>query len=149
MRSYTTRGIQGRVWGMSDGIRSLKPVRAIVTNRLQSILAAAADRRSLREVAMDHATMYFGRVAHVIRKAHPLTARLLTRYYLHAFGHVYPGSLPPAFTKRHRPEDPSGMWLDLSTFSTPTTVNRHGSEYTFPSSHAANSWCALYDRYAA
>lgn len=146
---YRTRAVAGRVWGMSDAIRDLRPPRAVVTNRLALILEGAAARRRLRRVTSDRATIYFGSVHRALAAAHKPTARLVTRHYLFSFGHVYPKAVGPAFTRYHRLQDPRSMWLDLEAFTTPTRIVHDGIPFEFPTSHAAHHFTAAAAKYAA
>lgn len=146
---YRTRGIAGRCWGMSDRMRDLRPPRAIVTHRLQSILEDAVDRGELRRIDRDHATLYFGPVHRILQRHHKPAARLINRHYLHCLEHMYPGTLPAIFTTRHRPQDPSPLWIDLTTFTTYATVIIDGTQVIQPSTQRARSIQLHHEAYAA
>lgn len=117
IRTYYTRPISGRVWGMSDSLREIREPRAMASYRLINALEIATDSGELRRVDQDHATMYFGKVSVVLGRAHAGMWDLIKRYYLNVFGYLYPAQLPPEYVKRWPLEDPRDLWIDLENFA--------------------------------
>lgn len=120
--TYFTRPITGRVWGMSDALRSIREPRAEASYRLVIALEQAKEAGILRRVDQDHATMYFGPVALVIGRAHRGMWQLIKDYYINIFGHLYPAQLPAQYLQDHALQDPTNLWLDLQHFATYTRI---------------------------
>lgn len=116
--TYFTRPITGRVWGMSDALRSIREPRAEASYRLIKALEDAKNAGVLRRVDQDHATLYFGPVALVIGRAHRGMWQLVKDYYINVFGFLYPAQLPPWYVQRKPLQDPVNLWLDLQHFAT-------------------------------
>lgn len=116
--TYYTRPITGRVWGMSDALRSIREPRAEASYRLIRALEQAKDNGVLRRIDQEHATLYFGPVALVIGRAHRGMWQLIKDYYINVFGFLYPAQLPPWYVKSKPLQDPVNMWLDLEHFAT-------------------------------
>lgn len=112
-RTYTTRPIDGRVWGMSDSLRVIREPRAIANPRLLRTLKAASDGGTLRRIDKEHVSMFFGPVHQVLRSNHVNTARLFMHYYVQIFGHLYPDQLPAEILKRRPLRSIVNLWLDL------------------------------------
>lgn len=109
---YLTRPISGRVWGMSDSLRGLTEPKAPATRELLQVLKDATATGLLREVATEHATMYFGPVSVVLGRSSPAAWATVKEYYLQVFGALYPGQLPPEHLEKYPPKDPIGLWID-------------------------------------
>lgn len=140
VHTYVTRPISGRVWGMSDGLRSIREPRAEADIRLIHVLERGRLAGTLRRVDTDHATLYFGDIAGVLSRHHPQLLRWLKRYYMHVFAWLYPGQLPIHYLTARPPLSPVNLWLDLSSLSF-----LHRKVYTtdspgFPSFQALASW---------
>lgn len=116
--TYYTRPITGRVWGMSDALRSIREPRAEASFRLIRALEEAKANGVLRRIDQDHATLYFGPVAVVIGRAHRGMWQLIKDYYINVFGYLYPAQLPPWYVKNKPLQDPVNLWLDLEHFAT-------------------------------
>lgn len=109
--TYTTRPIQGRVWGMSDGMRVCREPRAHVDLPLAHALERGRQSKLLRRIDTEHATLFFGNVAAVLQRYVPRLLKLVKRYYMQVFGWLYPGQLPPAYVRARPPMSPVNLWL--------------------------------------
>lgn len=113
IQTYTTRPIEGRVWGMSDTLRGIREPRAEATVSMVTALEKAKDQGLLRRVDMEHATMYFGPVGLVLSRSAPSAWKLVQEYYLQVFRHLYPAQLPEEYARSHVAMDPINLWLDF------------------------------------
>lgn len=118
--TYYTRPITGRVWGMSDALRSIREPRAEASYRLITALEKAKEAGVLRRIDQDHATLYFGPVALVIGRAHRGMWQLIKDYYINVFGYLYPAQLPPEYVRGKPLQNPVNLWLDLEHFASYT-----------------------------
>lgn len=118
IRTYYTRPIEGRVWGMADALRAIREPRAEASYRLIKALEDAKESGLLRRVDQEHATMYFGPVSLVIGRAHRGMWQLIKDYYINVFGYLYPAQLPKQYLADHALEDPVDLWIDLEHFAT-------------------------------
>lgn len=116
-RSYVTRPIEGRVWGMSDKLREVQEPKIEVTPDLVLALEEAAQAGDLKRIDLDHATVYAGRVYTALGRANPGFWALLNDYHIQVFAWLYPKQIPPDYKWRKGIFDPRGLWLDLSTMS--------------------------------
>lgn len=114
---YITRAIDGRVWGMSDALRSIREPRAQASVRLITALEDGRQRHSVRRVDTDHATMYFGDVSLTISRAHRGMWNVIREYYINIFAYLYPAQLPPEYARDRTLFDPSNTWIDLQEFA--------------------------------
>lgn len=114
---YTARAIDGRVWGMSDALRSIREPRAQASVRLVVALEEARGKGLLRRVDNDHATMYFGDVALVLGRAHPGMWQLITSHYVNVFAHLYPDQLPEEYARGRTFFEVADLWMDLQEFA--------------------------------
>lgn len=112
-QQYTSRPITGRVWGMADALRPIREPKARASLAMITSLDEATDRRELRKVETEHATMYFGKVSLVLGRSAPAAWATVKEYYLQVFGHLYPAQLPEEYVRAHPPMDPVGLWVDL------------------------------------
>lgn len=117
IETYTARAIEGRVWGMSDSLRSIREPRAKASVRLIVALEDARDRGLLRRVDNDHATMYFGDVSLAIGRAHPGMWQLITSHYINVFAYLYQDQLPPEYVRGRTFFEPQDLWCDLQEFA--------------------------------
>lgn len=117
IETYTARAIEGRVWGMSDALRSIREPRAKASVRLVVALEGAREAGTLRRVDNDHATMYFGDVSLAIGRAHPGMWQLITQHYVNTFAYLYPSQLPPEYVRGRTFMDPTNLWMDLQDFA--------------------------------
>lgn len=115
-KTYYTRPITGRVWGMSDGLRTIREPKARASTALIMSLEDACDAGIMKRIDQEHATMYFGKVGVVLGRSHPGAWAVIKEYYLQIFGHLYKDQLPPEHVKRYPPMDPEGLWIDLTNF---------------------------------
>lgn len=112
IRTYTTRAITGRVWGMSDKVREVSDPKCDVSLPMLQALEAAKDAGRVKRVDLERATVYFGKVASVLGQRDPGLWKLIEGYYLHVFGWLYPGQLPDHYKAANPPMDPRGLWID-------------------------------------
>lgn len=112
-RIYTTRPIEGRVWGMSDSLRVIREPRCVADKDLLKVLKAASDTGQLRRIEKERATMYFGPIERVLRQRDRERARLFVGYYVQIFGHLYPSQLPAEVIARRPLHNVEGLWIDL------------------------------------
>lgn len=115
--TFETRAIEGRVWGMSDGLREIREPRAEASTRLVHALQSAADRGQLRRVDTEHSTMFFGNVAVVLGRAHAGMWKVIRAYYVNVFANLYPLQLPAQYARDNPPLDPLNLWVDLQEFA--------------------------------
>lgn len=132
--TYEARAIDGRCWGMSDGLRSIREPRALASVRLITALEEARSRDTLRRVDMDHATLYFGDVALTLGRAHPGMWQLIKTYYIQVFAFLYPDQLPPEYSRGRSFLHPSDLWIDLQEFALyhrePPVIDQDEAEQT-------------------
>lgn len=115
--TYEARAIDGRCWGMSDGLRTIREPRAIASVRLITALEQAREQDKVRRFDNDHATMYFGDIALTLGRAHPGMWHTIKNYYVHVFAHLYPDQLPPEYKRGRAYYDPANLWIDLQEFA--------------------------------
>lgn len=113
IKTYETRPIEGRVWGMSDTLREIREPRAEATVEMVTAFEKAKDQGLLRRLDLEHATMYFGPVGLVLSRSSPSAWKLMKEYYLQVFGHLYPQQLPQDYVRDHPPQDPRNLWIDF------------------------------------
>lgn len=117
IEEYTARPIDGRVWGMSDSLRSIREPRAQASVRLVTALEKARGEGKLRRVDNDHATMYFGDVSLVLGRDHPGMWQLIKSHYVNVFAHLYQDQLPKDYVRGRTFFDPADLWMDLQDFA--------------------------------
>ena len=115
--TYTARAIDGRVWGMSDSLRSIREPRAHASVRLITALEEARGKDQLRRVDTDHSTMFFGDVSLVLGRSHRGMWQLIKDHYINVFAHLYPDQLPEPFSRGRTFWDPVDLWIDLQDFA--------------------------------
>lgn len=115
--TYITRPITGRVWGMSDQLRTIKEPKARASLPLINALEAARKTGAVRRVDKEHATMYFGKISVVLGRADPGAWHVIKEFYLQIFGHIYKDQLPPEHIRKFPPMDPDGLWIDLDNYA--------------------------------
>lgn len=115
--TYTTRPISGRVWGMSDKLRSVREPRCQASELIVEALERGVDRGSVRKVEKEHAVLFFGDVHGSLKAHHPGLWALVKGYYVHVFAYLYPGQLPPGYARTHPPKDPRELWIDALNFA--------------------------------
>lgn len=117
IETYEARAIDGRCWGMSDGLRSIREPRAQASVRLITALEEARGRDIIRRVDTEHATIYFGEVALILGRAHAGMWATIKTYYLHCFAALYPDQLPPEYVRGRTFYAPQDLWIDLQEFA--------------------------------
>ena len=110
--TYTTRPISGRVWGMSDPVREVKEPRMECTPQIWGSLKKATERGELREVVLDHATLFFGPIHDTLRRSRGWLSKLIDLHHIHTFHYLYPTDLPPDWITYCQQLNTPDLWID-------------------------------------
>jgi len=83
------RKIEGRLWGMSDEIRNLKPVCADLSQEIWEEIEQAINKNQCKVFTKDYATVYFLRSEINSLSFMPFSSRLLSESYSNNFENLY------------------------------------------------------------
>lgn len=135
-----TRPIEGRVWGMSDGLRDLQAPRAEATLRVINAMEEAVDQGEVRKVAREHAVIYYGRAHKVLGRAAPGIWKLLQAYHLQAFATLYPDHIPRGHELHGCSIDLGNTWLDLESWCLYERAGAEDLGKSFATAAEAEAW---------
>lgn len=140
IRTYVTRPISGRVWGMSDGLREIREPRCEVTVDLVNVLEEERQAGKLRRVDNEHATMYFGKVSVILGRRRPGVWKLMKEYYLQVFGSLYPDQLPKHYVERYGRKEVSNLWVDLEAVALYNRLKVEADGVSFETAAELERW---------
>ena len=88
-RWYERRPIEGRSWGMSDGIRKLDVYTAYVSYRVRDLIKILEWHPSVKFVKRDHSEVYYCNLYDVLLKYDSVLLADYRRYYMSVYSDLY------------------------------------------------------------